>query len=33
MNLLHGATTKRDKTNFSCESLKIRITSEKAKPH
>ena len=30
INLLHGVTTKRDKTNFSCESLQIRITSEKA---
>ena len=30
MNLLNGVTTKRDETNFSCKSLQIKNTSEKA---
>ena len=30
INLLNGVTTKRDETNFSCKSLQIKNTSEKA---
>ena len=30
MNLLNGVTTKRGETNFSCKSLQIKNTSEKA---
>ena len=30
INLLNGVTTKLDKTNFSCKSLQIKTTSEKA---
>ena len=30
INLLNGVTTKHDETNFSCKSLQIKTTSEKA---
>ena len=30
INLLNGVTTKLDETNFSCKSLQIKTTSEKA---
>ena len=30
INLLNGVTTKGEKTNFSCKSLQIKNTSEKA---
>ena len=30
INLLNVVTTKRDGTNFSCKSLQIKTTSEKA---
>ena len=30
INLLNGVTAKRDETNFSCKSLQIKTTSEKA---
>ena len=30
MNLLNGVTAKRGQTNFSCKSLQIKTTSEKA---
>ena len=30
INLLNGVTTKRDEKNFSCKSLQIKNTSEKA---
>ena len=30
-NLLNGVTTKCDETNFSCKTLQIKTTSEKAR--